>query len=54
MLLAPAERALRPANMMEIISLQVTHYALHVGQIAYATKLLNENAIDEIWRKTQP
>ena len=54
MLLAPAKRALKPANMMEIISLQVTHYALHVGQIAYATKLLNENAIHEIWRKTQP
>ena len=54
MLLAPAERALKPANMMEIISLQVTHYALHVGQIAYATKLLNEDAIHEIWRKTQP
>lgn len=54
MLLTPAERALKPANMMEIISLQVTHYALHVGQIAYATKLLNEKAIHEIWRQTQP
>ena len=53
-LLAPAERALKPAIVMDIISLQVAHYALHVGQIAYATKLLNANAIDEVWRKTQP
>ena len=53
-LLTPAERALKPAIVMDIISLQVTHYALHLGQIAYATKLLNANAIDEIWRKTQP
>tara|TARA_B100000749_G_scaffold279019_2_gene270886 strand:+ start:396 stop:701 length:306 start_codon:yes stop_codon:yes gene_type:complete len=53
-LLTPAERALKPAIVMDIISLQVAHYALHVGQIAYATKLLNANAIDEIWRKTQP
>ncbi len=53
-LLTPAERALKPAIVMDIISLQVTHYALHVGQIAYATKLLNANAIDEVWRKTQP
>ena len=53
-LLTPAERALKPAIVMDIISLQVAHYALHVGQIAYATKLLNANAIDEVWRKTQP
>lgn len=53
-LLTPAERALKPAIVMDIISLQVAHYALHVGQITYATKLLNANAIDEIWRKTQP
>ena len=53
-LLTPAERALNPAIVMDIISLQVAHYALHVGQIAYATKLLNANAIDEVWRKTQP
>ena len=53
-LLNTAERALKPASIMDIISLQVTHYALHVGQIAYATKLLDENAIDEVWRKTQP
>ena len=53
-LLTPAERALKPAIVMDIISLQIAHYALHVGQIAYATKLLNANAIDEVWRKTQP
>ena len=53
-LLTPAERALKPAIVMDVISLQVAHYALHVGQIAYATKLLNANAIDEVWRKTQP
>ena len=35
-LLTPAERALKPAIVMDIISLQVTHYALHLGQIAYA------------------
>ncbi len=51
-LLDPAERTSEASTLMESISLQLTHYATHTGQILYATKLLDEKAIDEIWRTT--
>ena len=41
-----------PMTLLEVIALQLSHYALHVGQIAYATKLMDAGAIHEIWRKT--
>ena len=41
-----------PMTLLEVIALQLSHYALHVGQITYATKLMNANAIHEVWRRT--
>ena len=51
-LLDPTERTPKPSTIMQIIGLQLTHYAAHTGQIAYATKLLNAHAINEVWRTT--
>ena len=51
-LLDITERTPKPMTLLEVISLQLAHYALHAGQIAYATKLLDADAIHEIWRKT--
>jgi uncharacterized damage-inducible protein DinB len=34
------------------ILLHVTHHnAVHLGQIVFATKMLKEGAIDDLWRK---
>ena len=51
-LLEITERTPKPMTLIEVISLQLAHYALHAGQIAYATKLLDAGAIHEIWRTT--
>ena len=51
-LLDQVVRGAKRATYMEIIGLQVAHYATHTGQIAYAAKLLTDDAIDDIWRKT--
>ncbi len=51
-LLEITERTPKPMTLIEVISLQMAHYALHAGQIAYATKLLDAGAIHEIWRTT--
>ena len=51
-LLEITERTPKPMTLIEVISLQLTHYALHAGQIAYATKLLDADSIHEIWRTT--
>lgn len=51
-LLETTDRTPKPMTLIEAIDLQVAHYALHAGQIAYATKLLDANAIHEIWRTT--
>ena len=51
-LLEITERTPQPMTLIEAISLQLAHYALHAGQIAYATKLLDADAIHEIWRTT--
>ena len=51
-LMEVTERTPEPLTLMEVITLQLTHYATHVGQIAYATKLLDAGAIHEIWRRT--
>ena len=51
-LVETADRAPKPATKMEIIGLQLAHFAAHTGQIAYASKLIKADAIDDIWRKT--
>ena len=51
-LLERTHQTRKPSTIMEVIELQLTHYALHTGQIAYAAKILSAESIDEIWRKT--
>ena len=51
-LLEPTDRTPEPSTHMQVIGLQLTHFAAHAGQIAYATKLIKADAIDDIWRKT--
>ena len=51
-LLEPTDRTPEPSTHMQVIGQQLTHYAAHTGQIAYATKLIQAHAIDDIWRKT--
>ena len=51
-LLEVTEETPEPMTLAEVITLQLSHYSIHVGQIAYATKLINADAIHEIWRKT--
>lgn len=51
-LLEVTDRTPAPMTLMEVIALQLTHYAAHAGQIAYATKLLDAGAIDDVWRRT--
>ena len=50
-LLETPSRGTRPTSYMEIIDYQLGHYAAHTGQIAFATKMLKADAIDDIWRK---
>ena len=50
-LLKIPNRGTRPTSYMEIIDYQLIHYAAHTGQIAFATKMLKADAIDDIWRK---
>lgn len=52
-LLETTDRGLKPATYMHHIGMQLVHYASHTGQIAYATKLLKDDAIDDIWRRTR-
>ena len=52
-LLDTTERGRKPSTFMEVIGLQLVHYAAHTGQIAFATKMLKADAIDDVWRKTR-
>ena len=51
-LLEQTDRTPKPTTFMQIIALQLVHYADHAGQIAFATKMLKADAIDDIWRNT--
>ena len=51
-LLDATERTPKPSTFMQVITLQLVHYAAHTGQILFATKLLKADAIDDIWRRT--
>ena len=52
-LLETTERGRRPSTVMEVVGLQLVHYAAHTGQIAFATKMLRADAIDDVWRRTK-
>lgn len=51
-LLETTDRPTPGITYLEVIDLQVAHYATHTGQIAYATKMITDGGIDDIWRKT--
>jgi len=42
----------KPTSCAQVILHALIHYAAHVGQIVYATKMLKAGALDDIWRKT--
>ncbi len=51
-LLEATNQTPKPSTYMQVIGLQLVHYATHTGQILFATKLLKADAIDNIWRTT--
>ena len=51
-LLEQTDRTPQPTTLMQVIGHQLVHYASHTGQIAFATKMLKADAIDDLWRKT--
>ena len=52
-LLDMTDREATPTGYMQVIGLQLVHYSAHTGQIAFATKMLKTDAIDDIWRRTR-
>lgn len=52
-LLDITDRGPKPATYMQVIGMQLVHYATHAGQIVFATKLQKPDAIDDIWRRTR-
>ena len=51
-LLEITDRTPNPTTFMQVISLQLVHYATHVGQIAYVAKTFAPTAIADVWRNT--
>ena len=50
-LLDITDRGPNPTTYMQVIGMQLVHYATHAGQIVFATKLQKPDAVDDIWRK---
>ena len=38
--------------MLALVLRTSHHWAVHTGQIVYATKLLTQGSLDELWMKT--
>jgi hypothetical protein len=51
-LLEITDRTPKPTTFMQVIGLQLVHYATHVGQIAYVAKTFAPTAINDVWRNT--
>ena len=51
-LLEPTSGTPKPSTFIEVIGLQLAHYAAHTGQILFATKLLKADALDDVWKRT--
>jgi uncharacterized damage-inducible protein DinB len=51
-LLDTVESMGKPTSGAQVILHALIHYAAHVGQIVYATKMLRAGALDDIWRRT--
>ena len=46
------DRTGKSSTYAQIILHQLLHFTAHAGQIIYATKLLKQEAIDDLWRRT--
>jgi hypothetical protein len=53
-LLEVTSRAGDPQSVLGIVLRTTHHWAVHCGQIVYATKLLKQGALHELWMKTLP
>ncbi|MCY4027985.1 MAG: DUF664 domain-containing protein [Acidobacteria bacterium] len=51
-LLERADRASQPSTFLQVIGMQLVHFATHAGQIVFATKLLKADALDDVWKRT--
>jgi len=51
-LLEVSDRAGEPQTLLGLVQRTAHHWAVHTGQIVYATKALREGAFDELWMKT--
>jgi len=51
-LLEQTSRTPKPTTLMNVLALQLAHFSTHTGQILFATKLLQSDAIDDLWRNT--
>ncbi|MDG2039346.1 MAG: hypothetical protein P8J30_02565, partial [Ilumatobacter sp.] len=47
-----AERIDKPMTYEEMILNQVLHFTAHAGQIVFATKLIQDGLIHEVWKST--
>jgi uncharacterized damage-inducible protein DinB len=48
------DRERRPYTVAALLLRTSHHWAVHAGQIVYATKALREGGVDELWMKTNP
>lgn len=53
-LLERTDRAGEAQSVLGIVLRTTHHWAVHCGQIVYATKLLEAGAVEELWMKTRP
>lgn len=51
-LLEATGRTPEPETYLQVIAMQLAHYATHAGQIVFAAKLLKADALDEVWKRT--
>lgn len=51
-LLEVSDRAGDPQTILALVLRTAHHWAVHTGQIVYATKALREGAFDELWART--
>ena len=51
-LLEETDRTPEPSPFLNVIGMQLVHYATHTGQIVFATKLLRADALDDVWKRT--
>jgi hypothetical protein len=51
-LLEVSDRAGDPQTILALVLRTAHHWAVHTGQIVYATKALREGAFDDLWART--